>query len=233
MIGMNAKPREAGAKRRASFSDRAYAELRRRILENTMPVGAQYMEQELAELLDMSRTPIREALIRLANEGLVEVRPRHGMRVKAISLRDMEEIYAVLTGLESTAAGLAAAMALAADEIDRLGRAVADMDAALAGDHLEAWAEADAHFHRLLVDFSGNARLAALVGTFMDQSHRVRMLTLRLRPRPEASNEDHRAVVDAIARGDADTARSIHRRHREKSGTMLVTLLETHGMTQL
>jgi len=230
---MNAKPREAGAKRRASFSELAYGELRRRILGNAMPVGAQYMEQELAELLEMSRTPIREALIRLANEGLVEVRPRHGMRVKAISLEDMEEIYAVLTGLESTAAGLAAAKGLSVDEIGQLGRAVADMDAALAGDNLEAWAEADACFHRLLVDFSGNARLASLVGTFIDQSHRVRMLTLRLRPRPDASNEDHRAVVDAIARGDADAARSIHRRHREKSGTMLVTLLQTHGMTQL
>ena len=218
---------------RESFAERAYRELKRRILDNRLTVGTQYMEQEVAELLSMSRTPTREALIRLANEGLVEIRPRHGMRIKPISLRDMREIYEVITALEASAAALAARDGLTADQIDALHRAVADMDRALQHDDLESWAEADERFHRLLVEYSDNERLIALVRTFVDQSHRVRMLTLRLRPRPSTSNQDHRAVIEAIARGDADAARRLHRTHREKSGRMLIELLQTQGLTQL
>ena len=191
------------------------------------------MEQEVAELLNMSRTPTREALIRLANEGLVEVRPRHGMRIRPISLRDMREIYEVITSLEATAAALAASNGLAADQVDGLRQAVADMDRALKDDELESWAEADERFHRLLVEFSNNDRLITLVRTFIDQSHRMRMLTLRLRPKPTTSNRDHRAVIDAIARGDADAARRLHRTHREQSGRMLIELLRRQGLTQL
>ncbi len=217
---------------RESFSERAYRELKRRILENRIAVGDQYMEQEVAEFLNMSRTPTREALLRLANEGLVEIRPRHGMRVKPISLRDMRDIYQVLTALESSAAELAARNGLSDDQLAALGESVADMDRALAADDLDAWAEADRRFHRVLVESSDNERLISLVQTFLDQSHRVRMLTLRLRPKPTTSNQDHRAVIEAIAAGDADGARRLHRMHREKSGRMLIELLRTRGLTQ-
>lgn len=220
-------------RRRENLSDKAYRELKKRILENRLSVGHQYMEQEVAELLKMSRTPIREALIRLANEGLVEIRPRHGMRIKPVSLRDMREIYEILTSLESCAAELAARRGLKERELERLQTTVAEMEHALEIDDLDGWVEADEKFHRLLVEFSDNERLISLVGTFRDQSHRVRMMTLRLRPKPTASNEDHRAVVEAIAEGSPDKARQIHRVHREKSGRLLIDLLETHGLIQV
>jgi DNA-binding GntR family transcriptional regulator len=218
---------------RESYSDRAYRELKRKILDGQMTVGEQHMEQDVAAMLGMSRTPTREALIRLANEGLVEVRPRHGMQVKPVSVEDMREIYEILTALESAAAGLAAEQRLTEQQIGALREAVSDMDVALESGDLEAWARADERFHRLLLAYSGNVRLEGLVGTFIDQAHRVRMLTLRLRPKPEASNDDHRAVVEAIAKGDADTARRVHWAHRERSGRMLVALLETHRLTRL
>ncbi len=231
---MNRKPaRTTTRSGRRPYSEQAYLDLRRLILENGLSVGRQYMEQEVAELLDMSRTPTREALIRLANEGLVEIRPRHGMRIKPVSRDDMREIYEVLTALESQAAALAAQRGLSDPEVEALRQAVADMDTALAADDREAWAEADERFHRLLVDYSNNQRLVATVATCIDQSHRVRMMTLRMRPKPVDSNQDHRAVVEAIARGDADTARRVHRTHREKSGSMLIELLTTHGLTEL
>ena len=72
-------------KARIPFAEQAYNELKRKILENILPAGSQFLEQEIAEQLSMSRTPTREAMVRLANEGLVEVRPRHGMRVLPIS----------------------------------------------------------------------------------------------------------------------------------------------------
>ena len=181
--------------------------------------GEQFTEEELAAMLRMSRTPTREAMLRLVGEGLVEVRPRHGMRVKPVSMADMREIYEVLTALESTAAALAASRTDQGDSIER--------------DDLKAWAEADERFHKLLVAAAGNSRLTELVQTFVGQSQRVRMLTLRLRPKPTNSNRDHEAVVDAVEAHDAARARRIHYEHRETSGRMLVELLASHGLTQL
>lgn len=181
----------------------------------------------------MSRTPTREAMLRLASEGLVEVRPRHGMRVKPVSMVDMREIYEVLTALESTAAALAAVRSDHGDTISQLRMAIGAMDAALDADDLPGWAAADERFHSLLVAAAGNRRLSELVQTYVDQSHRVRMQTLRLRPKPLTSNRDHESVVDAVEAHDATRAREIHYAHREKSGRMLVELLASHGLTQL
>jgi len=218
---------------RVSQTERAYDQIKRRILENDMAAGFQVLEQELAQMLDMSRTPVREALIRLAEEGMVEVRPRHGMRVLPVSADDMREIYEILTSLESTAAELAAARGVTDAELAELKQAVTDMDAALEQDDLRKWAEADEKFHMLLVKFSNNERLHTLVNSFWEQTHRVRLVTLRLRPKPTYSNKDHAAVIDAIAKGDREAARRLHHRHRVKSGNMLVALLKEHGLTQL
>ncbi|MCW8890234.1 MAG: GntR family transcriptional regulator, partial [Sedimenticola sp.] len=166
-------------------------------------------------------------------EGLVEIRPRHGMRIKPVSLKDMSEICEVLTSLESTAAALTAKRELKPEAIQALEQAVTDMDTALERDDLDAWAAADERFHKLLVSLSGNERLSTLVDTYYDQSHRFRMLTLRLRPKPVNSNKDHRETLEAIKRGDADTARQTHRKHREQSGNMMVELLKGHGLNQL
>lgn len=219
--------------KRESLTARAYAEIRRRILDIELPAGSFMLEQELAELLKMSRTPVREALIRLENEGMVEVRPRHGMRVLPVSADDMEEIYAILTALESDAAAEIARRGLSPSDLAGLKSAVHDMEVALQRDDLLAWAKGDEQFHRLLIECCPNRRLRALVYQFWDQAHRVRMLTLRLRPRPTTSNEDHLALVDAIERRDADLARAVHREHRIRSGRMLVELLRQHGLHQL
>jgi len=218
---------------RLSLTEHAYTEIRRRILENEMPAGTQVLEQELAEMLEMSRTPVREAMVRLAEDGMVEVRPRHGMRVLPISADDMREIYDVLTALESMAAERVAARGVSPEQLLALRQAVVDMDAALAADDLRTWADADERFHLLLVEYCDNERLRALVSGYWDQSHRVRLVTLGLRPKPVDSNKDHAAVVDAIARGDAVAARRLHRQHRVRSGETLVNLLKTHGLTQL
>lgn len=228
------KAAQPGRRRaREPFADRAYRELRARILDNRLRSGEQFTEEELAATLRMSRTPTREAMLRLAGEGLVEVRPRHGMRVKPVSTQDMREIYEVLTALESTAAALAAARTDQDNSIAQLRAAIRDMDAALERDDLKAWADADECFHTLLVAAAGNARLTELVQTYVGQSHRVRMQTLRLRPKPVMSNRDHEAVVDAVEAHDVKRARETHYTHREKSGRMLVELLARHGLTQL
>ena len=79
------QPRATAGGPGGSLVDVAYATMRRRILDNAWPPGLRALEQELAQELGMSRTPVREALIRLRKEGLVEVVPRHGMRVLPVS----------------------------------------------------------------------------------------------------------------------------------------------------
>ena len=221
---------------RPSQTHRAYLELRRRILDNEMPPNAQYLERDLAADLKMSRTPVREALIRLSGEGLVEVRPRHGVRVLPVSITDMREIYELLTELETLAARKLAERGLSGENLGRLDQVIAEMEAALARDDLVAWAHHDEVFHSLLAELTGNLRLSQIVGMFRDQAHRVRMQTLRLRPKPTDSNRDHAAVVEAIRRRDSDAAAAIHRRHREEGSAKLLkllTLLAERGIDRL
>lgn len=225
--------RASGRSEKLSQTQHAYAELKRRILDNEMPPDSQHLEQELAEELRMSRTPVREALIRLAEERLVEVRPRHGARVLPISIDDMREVYELLTELEAVAARRVAERGPTPKELADLEAAVAAMDQALLRDDLYAWAKNDDRFHRRLVEICGNSRLKAVVGTFSDQVHRARMQTLMNRPRPVDSNRDHAAVVAAIRQGDPAAAYAIHRRHREQAGAMLLKVLARLGVEAL
>jgi DNA-binding GntR family transcriptional regulator len=218
---------------RESQADRAYAALRRLVLDNELPAGTQILEQEAAAKLGMSRTPVREAMLRLARDGMVEIRSRHGMRILPISADDMAEIYDLLYGLESTAAEIVAERGVTGNQMAELDRAVADMDTALSAEDLTKWAAADERFHLLLVELTGNRRLIEAVATYWDQAHRVRVATLRLRPRPTRSNEDHRKLVDAIRRRDGRTARDVHSEHRRRSGKMLVELLRQLGLKSL
>ncbi len=214
-------------------ADVAYSELRGRILENRMLTGTQVLEQELATLLGMSRTPVREAMVRLEQEGLVEVRPRHGMLVLGVEAGDMREIYQILTSLESTAAGLIAARGLTVEEDGALCSAIDDMEASLAVEDLTAWANADRRFHHLLVKFCGNRRLAEIADKFMDQSHRARLVTVQLREKPLRSARDHRELIAMIRAGEADRASAFHKAHREGVADTLIELLEAHGLQRV
>ncbi|PDT82099.1 GntR family transcriptional regulator [Sinorhizobium sp. BJ1] len=211
----------------------AHLKIRQLILDNKWPPGYQATEQEVASILGMSRTPVREALMRLQQDGLVSVVPRHGMRVLPVSPSDMKEIYDILTSLESTAAELAAARHLTEEQLKGLERATADMDKALERDDLDRWAQADARFHEQLLELSGNKMLKSVVLNFIDRAHRVRMLTLKMRPKPVNSTRDHAELVKAIRAGDVEKAGTIHREHRQRAGRELLKLLERLGLNHL
>jgi DNA-binding GntR family transcriptional regulator len=213
----------------------AYEALKEAIRNNDFPPGYQGSEQEIASRLGMSRTPVHEAIIRLQEEGLVRVLPRRGVVVCAISPEDMREIYEVIIALETASAELlsekpANERGPIAEELDGVN---AQMQSALAADKLVDWAKADERFHQLLVERSGNGRLARMFHTIMDQSHRARMLTLRLRPRPTASAREHRAIVEAIRRGDAQAARERAKGHRVAARDQILPLLGEFGMKHL
>lgn len=198
-----------------------------------MAPGFQALESELATRLSMSRTPVREAVIRLQEEGLVEVIPRRGMRVLPLSPRDMREIYEVLTCVESEAAALVAATAPAERELEPLRQATRDMERALADGDLESWAEADHRYHVFLLNLCENKRLVHIAFTHFDQAHRVRMFTLRLRTVPRKSTRDHREQVDALRSGDPVLVRDMYRAHRERAAEELLDILEKFRLNNL
>lgn len=216
-----------------SNAQRAVVELRRMILTGELAAGTDHLESELAERLRMSRTPVREAALTLEGVGLLELRPRKGVRILPVSPDDMREVYDIMTELESLAAERAAEAGHSAEDLSALAQAIEDMDAAIAGSDLEAWAEADDAFHAELVRLSGNKRIATIVGMMSDQIRRARATTLYIRPLPVKSNEDHRAVYAAIRDGDAQRAHDCHRAHRRQAMTMLLDLLQKHRLRSL
>ena len=216
-----------------SAGAKAYDAIKAMILDGRLKPSASYLETELADQIRVSRTPVREAALRLEREGLVVVRPRRGIQVVPVSAEDMTEIYQLLTVLEPLAAELAARRGLSEAELEAMERATQEMEAALAEGDLVSWAEADDIFHALLVQASGNRRLVEATGRYRTQVHRARMATLTMRPCPSSSTEDHRALLHCLRSGDAEGARRIHAAHRAAAGELLIALLAKHSLNNL
>lgn len=211
---------------RRSLVETAYDQLKRKIVRNELAPGAQFLEEDLALMLGMSRTPLREAAVRLEQEGFVEIVPRRGFRVTRLSKRAVREINEVLECLEIQAAERLAARRISSHELKLLEDAVARMDTALEGEDAEAWAQADYEFHTALIELCGNAHLTEVARNFLDKAHRFRLLTLPLRAKPVYSNVNHAAVVEAVRRNDPQTAQDIHRAHKRRWARELADLLE-------
>lgn len=216
-----------------SMVDAAYEQVRTRILDNTWPPGHRALEQEVALALGMSRTPVREALVRLKNEGLIEIVPRHGMHVLPVSPTDMREIYEILSALECAAAERVAMRQPSEAELAPLIDATEAMDRALAIDDLDAWAAADERFHAGLIEMAGNRQLSATVWNYWDRAHRARMFSLRLRPKPVDSTREHRDLVDRLLAGDPAGAAAVNRSHRERASRELLAIFERYKFAQM
>ncbi|WP_411901469.1 GntR family transcriptional regulator [Methylorubrum thiocyanatum] len=221
--------------RRPSLVDDAYAALKRAIQDSSFAPGYQASEQEIALRLGMSRTPVHEAVIRLQEDGLVRVLSRRGVLICALAPEDMREIYDVIVAVEGRAAELVAA--LLPEEREAAAAELADfteaMDQAWQAGDLPAWGQADAGFHRALVERAGNGRMTRIIQTINDQSHRARMLTLKLRRELGASVAEHRAIIDAVRQGDPARALARVHDHRLRARDELLPLLESFGLKHL
>ncbi len=216
-----------------SLVESAYRTIRQRVIDNIWPPGHRVLEQELALELGMSRTPLREALVRLQKEGLIELIPRHGMRVLPVSADDMRDIYQMLTALEAMAAELVARRRPGEEQLEPLKAASRDMECALEADDRDSWAAADENFHRHLVALSGNRLLIEAVQNCWDRAHRARMVTLRMRPRPVRSTQEHRDMLEKICAGDGRAAFDSYRAHRERGARELLAILEHYQLKTL
>ena len=204
----------------------AYVQIKAEILSNRLPPGFQAPEPEVALRLGMSRTPVREALIRLEADGLVELIPRRGVRVLPLRAEDMREIYEVLIALEAEAAAAFAETQPEETRLVRLIEATDEMDRALAQGDRDAWAEADNRFHQEVLALHGNRRLIGVAKALSDQAHRARVTTLKLRDLTQTSSDEHRQIIRALKNGDPATARKAFRAHRDRAVREILSILE-------
>ena len=195
-----------------SAARRVYLSLRQRIVDMSMLPGVRIVERELADELGISRTPVHEAVQRLAEEGLVEVIPRSGTFVARIPLEGLDEAMMVRNALESAIIEKAAARATP-EGVATL-RAILERQAgAIAASDFRAFHHSDELFHATLAELSGYPGVWPIILQAKTQVDRYRQLTLPLQGRMDGVLDEHKAVVEAIAVGDAAAAVRAMREH--------------------
>jgi DNA-binding GntR family transcriptional regulator len=191
---------------------RVYDHLRDEILAERLQPGTELQEVALSERLGVSRGPLREAMGRLAAEGLVTVRPRRGAVVRSLSKEEFLELYQVREALEMMAVRLAVPK-LGADDFAHLEGLIAAMGKHAERDEVAEFFDANVAFHGHLFDVAGNAKLLDLYAQLLGQMGRYRMRSLTLRGNLQRSVAEHGAIVRAAKRGDADRAAHLMSEH--------------------
>ena len=197
---------------RASLSQQAVEELRRRIVANSLAPGQRLDEAVLADDLGISRTPLREALKVLSAEGLVEIRPRRGCYVAQVAPADLDEIFPIMALLEGEVAREAALKGSAAD-LKRLGQLHESLERHAAAGDVDRYYEVNYAFHDALQAIAGNRWLQHVIGDLRKLLRLSRHRSLRLEGRLEESLAEHRVLMDALHRRDAAAAERIMKDH--------------------
>jgi len=208
----------------SSVADRVYVALRERILDGDIPVHSRLHQEQLSEELGVSRTPLREALGRLAADGLVELLPQRGARVADITRADMETSYGARLVIEPAAAALAAERK-PADEIEEMRRAIAAHRDPTAD--VRAVYAANRDFHLAVVRASGNPFLLRFCEQLWVSRLGLRVYEEQREP-PEfiAADADwHERIADAIEAGDARRAELDMREHIDVAMQLLLDQL--------
>lgn len=189
-----------------------FEQLRERIVSLALPPGTVLARAELAQAFGVSQTPVRDALMRLGEEGLVDVFPQHATLVSRIDTASAAEVHFMRRSIEIEVAGTLAQEPGRAPLEALAGVLKRQSSLLAAGDH-GGFIEADREFHRLLYAAAGVTRLFDLVRRMSGHADRLRRLHLPSRGKAQAVVRDHRRIVDAIASGDAPAAREAVRGH--------------------
>ncbi|MEP7347950.1 MAG: GntR family transcriptional regulator, partial [Gemmatimonadaceae bacterium] len=158
-----------------TLAERAYQIIRDRILANALAPQTYVREEELATAMGVSRTPVREALSRLASEGFLERLPHRGFRVAERSIDELADVFTVLQALELLASELAFPRIQPAD-LERLEEANAGFAAAIEANDVATAVDLNDHFHHTLAEMSGNPVLSRLLDDLRRQVHRLEVL---------------------------------------------------------
>lgn len=184
--------------------------LRERIIQTDLSPGSPLSESEIAKVYSISRQPVREAFIKLSEEGLVEIRPQRGTFVRKISISDVMDARFVREAVEADIVKLLAEKPVEAD-ISLLRDLLAQQAEAARDDHLK-FMELDERFHRQLSAAAGKNGVWRVIEESKSQMDRVRFLSTMQFPMDKLV-EQHKAIVDAIATGDAAAAEAAMRGH--------------------
>ena len=211
--------------RRPALHAQVIDRLRRLIANGDIPAGERLNEVQIAATFRVSRTPIREAVKLLASEGLLELLPGRGARVRQFTPLETREHFETIGALERHAVEVAAARMTEAQR-QELRRLHSGMKAAFAEADARAYFEINQKVHRFLVKAAGNAALAALHDSLTKRARRDRPLTLASAPRWNASMEEHEAIIVAALEGRAEAAGAAMLAHLRATGEAMAGAAE-------
>jgi len=199
---------------RELLADRAYAELRDRIVTLVIAPGAPIDEDRFGRELGIGRTPVREAIKRLALENLVTVFPRRGTFASEINITDLADISDVRMQLEGHAA-FRAAQRITPAQREQLSALLAEMDETERSEDAAALMVLDARIHRFVHKCSGNPYMEATLARYLNLSLRIWHLVLDRLPHLPARVRQHHELLVAIGAGEPDRARRVMVAHIE------------------
>ena len=191
------------------LSDQVYEQLKDGILQGFLTPETRLTETEVAQQIGVSPTPVREAFRRLAAEGLLEIFPWKGAKVRNITEKEIQETYQCREVLEGLACRLAAAK-IDSQGLQQLRRFIQQSAAALDPADVVALNSA---IHNLIIDYAGNSKLQSTLGLFHETIIRDRTLTADNTDRRNSIQAEHEAIIAALESGDEDAAEQAMRTH--------------------
>lgn len=221
---MDARLAAAAAPAAPSLQERIRLALEREIVTGTRPPGSAIDEKALALQFSASRTPVREALLLLASQGLVQIEPRVGIRVRQASTAELVATLEALGELEAVLARLAARRATEAQRVE-LQQAQRAAHARAAAADRPGYAEANAMLHEVIYRASGNPVLVAQTRAVRKTLSAYRQRGFDQPGRLAVSDREHARVVQAIVQGDDEAAALAMREHIGAGGEALVALV--------
>jgi DNA-binding GntR family transcriptional regulator len=207
---------------------RVYEHLHTEIMANRLPPGTELSEVALSKKLAVSRGPIREAMGRLAADGLVTVRPRRGAEVREITPRELVDAYQVREALEVLAIRLAMPRMTESD-LARLSELVDKMAEHARDGAVADFFAANVTFHDMLCELSGNEKLVQVHRRLAAETGRFQARTLALRGNLDGSVSEHRAILSAIRARDTEGAANLAAAHVRVPTERLRESLGTQG----
>lgn len=196
-----------------SASDRAYAWTRERIFDGTFATGEMITEGEISGSVGISRTPVREAFLRLAAEGILELFPKRGAFVVPVTPAEMRNVIEARLLIEQWAAGVVAAQPDREPTVAQLEDFIAEMNAVRISAEPLRYHEADRRFHEAIVTATENTHLSSFYRSLRDRQLRISTSLGSLRGRAESSHAEHQHIANAIRDGDPQLASALVREH--------------------
>lgn len=187
---------------RTPLRDEVYRQLFDRIARGDFPSGSRVRDTQMASQLGVSRTPVREALLRLAREGVVDADMGRGFSIRALDATEMRETGAILSSLEGLALELSGEISV--DRLAELGAIDREL-AGVRGDP-DRCIDLDEHWHRSLLQGCPNQRLLSMISTLWQVPRRYMRAYLRDAGRVSLSTQHHARIIEALRRSDRETA---------------------------